>query len=85
MMRRTVSNSFVDLAADSGASGTLRYAVENACDGEIIIFSPDVLDSGVSLASPLSVHWNISIFGNAIRTVSITGPGEPATTERDGG
>jgi subtilisin-like proprotein convertase family protein len=73
-LRRPLSTPVVTTNADVGA-GSLRTAVTNACDEDIVTFSPSVGGSTITLSSAIAISRNLTIKGDGANRITISGNG----------
>lgn len=73
-LRRPLSTPVVTNNADTG-SGSLRNAVTNACDEDIVTFSPSLGGSTITLSSAITISRNLTIKGDGTNRITISGNG----------
>lgn len=73
-LRRTLSTPVVTTNADLGP-GSLRAAVTNACDEDIVTFSPSVGGSTITLSSAIPISRNLTIKGDGANRITLSGNG----------
>lgn len=69
----TPSTKMVTSSADDGTSGTLGYEIENACEGDIIEFSPSLVGSTITLTSEIVVAFDLEMSGLGKNSLTISG------------
>jgi len=73
-LRRPVSSPLVTNNADVGP-GSLRQAVTNACDEDIVTFSPLLGGSTITLSAPITISRNLTIKGDGTNRITLSGNG----------
>ncbi|MEM9548707.1 MAG: reprolysin-like metallopeptidase [Bacteroidota bacterium] len=63
----------VTSAQDNSSMGTLRYLVENGCDGDVIQFSPSLMNSTIVLNSEILIAENMTINGLGMNNFTLSG------------
>lgn len=58
---------------DDGGVGTLRYKIENACPGDIILFDASLSNAIIVLNSEIVIDENVTITGLGIDNLTISG------------
>lgn len=58
---------------DNGAPGTLRYVIENACEGDMIQFDPSLMNSTIILGSEIVITQNMTISGLGQANFALSG------------
>ncbi|MDF1697299.1 MAG: hypothetical protein P1U56_15760, partial [Saprospiraceae bacterium] len=55
----------------NNGTGTLRFFINNSCDGDTILFSSDI--DLIELNSPISIQNDLTIIGNSTSNLHISG------------